>query len=144
MANEPYAQKQDKERIPRIIEIYEREIPENCSPTEWIKGRFARSIVEYNFAEEFEERTTNEKRKQCFEINNKEMWHWRGNFIFAPEIDVNVYQTGRFVRIYLKYNFEAEEIDLERMRNLIKLEGLERRIAKKRLEKKQKFKTIYP
>lgn len=119
-----------------VIEVYEREIPENCSPIEWVKGAFARSIVEYNFGNEFEERNKDERREQHFKINKREMWYWRGNFIFAPEINVNVYQTGRFVRIYLKYK-EAEEIDLERIRNLIKLEILEKRISKnKRLEKK--------
>ena len=110
-------------------EIYEREIPENCSPVEWIKGRFARSIVEYNFGEEFEEKTG--LGKQHFKIKGKEMWYWRGNFIFAPKVDVNVYQTGRFVRIYLRYNTEVENEDLERIRNLIKLEGLERRVVRK-------------
>lgn len=113
----------DEERTEKITEVYTKPVPKMACVRRW----FARDIVEMDFAELFEVKTYQDeveigkrKRKMC---------SYTGNFTFAPEVEVSVYEGDRFARVYLKYNSGVEEEDLKEVRRVLKDSGLRRRLG---------------
>lgn len=107
----------------KITEVYTKPIPRLAC----MRRQFVRDLVEMDFAEEFEV----EDYKSGVEIGKKkkEMNHYSGNFNFAPEIGVSVYEGDRFARVYLKYDDGVDSENLEEVRKRLKDSGLVRRIV---------------
>lgn len=110
----------------KITEVYSSKIPKFAC----VRGLFARNIVEMDFAEDFEVKDYDSdaeigkrRRKVCA---------YTGNFNFAPEVEVSVYEGNRFARVYLRYNEGIEKEVLEDIRKILKDSRLVRRLFKQK------------
>jgi len=120
-----------EEREPgKITEVYSRPIPKmNC-----VRGWFVRDLVETDFGEEFEDMTPEgEKEREVGKGNRKRTVCYReGNFSFAPEVRVVVYEDKGFTRVYLKYDDSVDEWEVGDVREVLNNSGLVRKIFGKK------------
>lgn len=115
----------EEDRLNKIIEVYTAQVPKLACVKRW----FARDIVEMDFAEEFQVKDYNLE----IEVGkrHRKMCVYNGNFNFAPEIDVSVYEGDRFARVYLKYDSSVDSEEIEEVREKLKSCGLVRKLGRK-------------
>jgi len=121
-----YSLKRDKTSgTKEKTEVYTTKIPKfSC-----ITQAFARELIEMDFAESFNVL----EYDPCKKIGKRgrEARYYKGNFVFAPDVDISVYEFKHFARVYVNYDHINDD-EVSEVREVLTQNGLLKRIISRK------------